>query len=212
VCGRSLLDRILDRLAAAGVETAVVNSHHLADQVEAHLDCRRSPRIEISREEELLETGGGVARALDRLGSGPFYVVNGDVLWLDGIRSPLERLAAGWRDADMDALLLLHPVTSALGYQGAGDFFLDQLGALRRRREQEVAPFVFTGLQVFHPRLFEGAPAAAFSLNVLYDRAEAAGRLYGIVHDGEWFHISSPATLAWAEEELSRGGHDPREP
>lgn len=212
LCGRTLLDRILDRLDAAGVETVVVNTHHLADRVEAHLEARRSPRVEISREEELLETGGGVARALDRLGPGPFYALNGDVLWLDGTQSALRRLGAAWRDEDMDALLLLHPAVSAQGYGGSGDFFLDQLGRVRRRKDREVAPYVFTGLQILHPRLFEGAPAGAFSLNVLYDRAEAAGRLHGIVHDGEWFHIGSPAALAWAERELSRGGHGPRAP
>lgn len=211
VCGRTLLDRILDRLAAAGVETVVVNTHHLAERIEAHLGNRAAPGIVISREDALLDTGGGIARALEWLAPGPFYAVNGDVLWLDGTRAALDRLAAAWRDADMDALLLLHPAVSAQGYRGVGDFFLDQLGAVSRRAEQKVAPFVFAGLQILHPRLFDGAPEGAFSLNLLYDRAAAAGRLFAVVHDGEWFHVGSPEALARIEEEMRRGGHGPKE-
>ena len=209
VGGRTLLDRILDRLVAAGVGTAVVNTHHCADRIEAHLAGRRAPRIEICREETLLDTGGGVAAALAKLGPGPFYVINGDVLWLDAKRGALERLARAWRDEDTDGLLLLHPVVSAEGYRGPGDYFLDQVGGLRRRHEQQVAPFVFTGVQLLHPRLFAGAPEGPFSLNLLYDRAEAAGRLRGIAHDGEWFHVGTPAGLARADAEMHPG---PRRP
>jgi MurNAc alpha-1-phosphate uridylyltransferase len=211
VAGEALIDRILDRLAAAGIKRVVVNTHHLAEKVEAHLAGRGAPAIEISREEELLETGGGVAKAMARLEPGPFYVINGDVLWLDGTLATLERLAAAWRDAVMDALLLLHPVAKMPAYKGMGDFFLDQLGKAVRRRERQVAPFVFTGIQLLHPRLFEDAPRGPFSLNRLYDRAEAAGRLFGLVHGGEWFHVSTPESLAWAEAELTRG-NDPSRP
>jgi MurNAc alpha-1-phosphate uridylyltransferase len=210
VAGVALIDRIFDRLTAAGIKRVVVNTHHLAEKMEAHL-AARAPEIEISREEELLETGGGVAKAMARLEPSPFYVINGDVLWLDGTLSTLGRLAAAWTDAVMDALLLLHPVATVPAYHGMGDFFLDQLGKAARRKERQLAPFVFTGLQLLHPRLFEGAPQRPFSLNRLYDRAEAAGRLYGLVHGGEWFHISTPESLAWAEAELA-GGNAPSRP
>lgn len=211
VAGEALIDRILDRLAAAGLKRVVVNTHHLAEKVEAHLAARGAPAIEISREEELLETGGGAAKAMAKLEPGPFYVINGDALWLDGTRGTLERLAAAWRDAVMDALLLLQPAAAVAAYTGMGDYFLDQLGKAARRRERQVAPFVFTGIQLLHPRLFEDAPQGPFSLNRLYDRAEAAGRLFGLVHGGEWFHISTPESLAWAEAELV-GGNDPSPP
>ncbi|MGB8274260.1 MAG: nucleotidyltransferase family protein, partial [Alphaproteobacteria bacterium] len=146
-----------------------------------------------------LETGGGVAKALPQLGPEPFYVINGDVLWLDGARDTLVRLAETWRDGDMDALLLLRAVVRAGDYRGPGDFFLDQMGRVRRRQPRQVAPFVFTGLQILHPRLFSGDLPRRFSLNLLYDRAEAAGRLFGLVHEGEWFHIGTPESLTRVE-------------
>jgi MurNAc alpha-1-phosphate uridylyltransferase len=209
LAGRPILDHILDRVAAAGIETAVVNIHHLADQVAAFCARRAAPRIALSHEAELLETGGGVAKALPLLGPGPFYVINGDVLWLDGARDTLVRMADAWRDEDMDALLLLFPVIAAGDYRGPGDFFLDQIGRVRRRDAREVAPFVFTGIQILHPRLFTGDLPPRFSLNLLYDRAEAAGRLFGIVHDGDWFHIGTPRSLARVEAELSHGRNGP---
>jgi len=202
VAGKPILDRILDRCEAAGVATIVVNTHYLADQVAAHVAKRKKPRIVISREDELLETGGGVVKALPKLGRGPFYVINGDVLWSDGARDTLVRLARNWTDSDMDALLLVHPTVGTRDYRGPGDFILDQMGRVRRRRPHEVAPFVFTGIQILHPRLFADAPAGAFSLNVLYDRAAESARLYGIVHDGDWFHLGTPQSLARAEAEL----------
>lgn len=206
VAGRTILDRILDRVDAAGVAKAVVNTHHLAEKVESHLKKRTSPAIVISRETELLETGGGVVKALPMLGPDPFFVMNGDVLWTDGASDTLRRLARNWSDGEMDALLLLHPVVGARDYRGAGDFFLDQLGHIRRRNPREVAPFVFTGVQILHPRLFEGSPSGRFSLNLLYNRAIEATRLYGIVHDGDWFHIGTPESLARVAAELGRSG------
>jgi len=208
LAGRTLLDRALDALAAAGVEHAVVNTHYLGAMIEAHLARRTRPRIALSPEDELLETGGGVARALDRLGDAPFYVVNADIAWTDGAVPALDRLAAAWRDAAMDALLLLHPTEAATGYDGSGDFFLAEDGTLTRRGAAARAPFVFTGVQILHPRLFAGAPAGRFSLTVLYDRARAAGRLAGIVHDGGWHHIGTPAGLAEAEARLARDADD----
>lgn len=199
VADRTMLDRALDRLVDAKVTDCVVNTYHLGAMIHDHLAGRRAPRIEFSDEETPLETGGGVARALDRLGADPFYVVNADVVWLDGRRSALLRLAEAWDESRMDALLLVHPTVRALGYEGRGDFVVDPLGAVRRRRETEISPYVFTGVEIAHPRLFAGAPKGAFSLNVLFDRAAAAGRLHALVHDGEWFHVGTPEGLAKAE-------------
>lgn len=208
VAGRPVLDHILDRVATAGVDTAVVNTHHLAAQVEAFCEGRTTPRIVISRETELLETGGGVAKALPLLGTGPFYVINGDVLWMNGTRDALVRMADAWRDEDMDALLLLTPVVGSGDYRGAGDYFLDQVGRMRRRISREVAPFVFTGVQILHPRLFDAELPRRFSLNLLYDRAEEAGRLFGLVHDGEWYHMGTPVSLARVDAELTGARND----
>ena len=201
--GRSMIDMVLDRLAVAGVKKAVVNLYHLGDQIEEHLKNRRKPRILFSREETLLETGGGVRQALRHFGDEAFYVVNGDVVWLDGVEPALLRLAKAWDDQAMDALLLLHPTAHALGYEGLGDFLLDPLGCLKRRRERQIAPFIFAGLQIFHPRLFEETPEGAFSLNMVYDRAIENDRLRGLRHDGEWFHVGTAEALREVEEALS---------
>lgn len=195
VQGKAMLDWALDRLAAIGVTDAVVNLHHLSERIETHLAGRGRPRIILSREEALLDTGGGVRAALGWLGAAPFYVVNGDVIWLDGLTPALQRLADAWDDAAMDALLLLHPAAFAHGCDGLGDFLMDPDGGLCRRGEREVAPFVFAGVQILHPRLFAETQDGAFSLNLLYDRAAAAGRLRGVRHDGEWFHIGTPEAL-----------------
>ncbi len=202
VRGKTMLDWALDHLAAAGIAEAVINLYHLGDQIEAHARGRRRPRIVFSRETELLDTGGGVAAALDRLGPGAFYVLNGDVVWLDGLQPTLERLAQAWNEEEMDALLLLQPVADAHGYDGPGDFAMDALGRLHRRREREVAPFVFAGVQVLHPRLFDAAPEGAFSLNLLYDRAIERERLWGLRHDGRWFHVGTPEAVQGAEDAL----------
>ncbi len=200
VGGRTLIDRVLDRLQEAAVETVVINLHHLGGMIEEHLAGRPAPRIVYSREDGLLETGGGVAKALPLLGAGPFYVVNGDVMWLNGPRSALARMAATWDDGAMDALLLLHSTVEAYGYQGRGDFWADGCGVLARRPECEISPYVYAGVQLVHPRLFEGAPGGAFSFNVLYDKAIEARRLHGMVHDGEWFHIGTAEGLAEADD------------
>jgi N-acetyl-alpha-D-muramate 1-phosphate uridylyltransferase len=205
--GRSLLDHALDRLEEAGVCEAVVNAHWHADQVEAAVEARPAPpRIHLQREEALLETGGGVARALPRLGPGPFAVANGDSMWLDGPTPALVRLAAAFDPARMDGLLLLVRSAQVDGEVGTGDFLLDPLGRLRRPKEREVAPYIFAGVQVLSPGLFAGAPTAGrFSLNRLYDRAIAAGRLYALVHDGVWFHLSTPPDLERAEAAMQAG-------
>ncbi len=205
VAGRALIDVVLDRLAAAGVEMAVVNTHHLGPAIADHLKERRHPCIRLSHEPRLLETGGGIKQALPLLGPDPFFAVNAKILWLNGKADALLRLAEAWQDAAMDALLLLQPTVGAVGYDGPGDFWLDPLGRVARRREWEVTPFVFSGVQMLHPRLFAGSPAGPFSLNLLYDRAIEAGRLYGLRHDGEWYHVSTPGQLAEVEARLAHG-------
>jgi MurNAc alpha-1-phosphate uridylyltransferase len=202
VSGRALLDHVLDHLAAAGVETAVVNIHWLGDQIARHLEGRTHPRIVLSREPELLETGGGIVKALPALGDAPFFVINSDSLWLDGATPALQRLADAWDDTRMDALLLLHRTVAAVGYDGAGDYFADPLGVLMRRKPGEIAPHVYAGVHVLHPRLLRDPPAGAFSLNPMWDRAEATGRLFGVMHDGLWYHVGSPDDLAEAQRHL----------
>ncbi len=200
VADRTLLDHALDRLVAAGVERAVVNIHHLAGQVEQHLSNRKDLEIIISSEEDnLLETGGGVKKALEHFGDEPFYISNADVFWLNGATSALERMVERWNDDEMDVLLMLHSTVEAYGYTGNGDFEADPEGKLSRKLEREVSPYLFTGVQILHPCIFKDAPDGAFSLNVIYDKAIEAKRLFGVVHDGEWFHIGTPDGLAQAE-------------
>ena len=199
--GRPLIDHALDRLVLAGVEHVVVNIHYKAAMIAAHLARRGHPRIELSEEAELLDTGGGVARALPSLGEA-FYVVNSDVFWLDGPESALLRLAAAFDPRAMDGVLLLQPTTTAVGYDGSGDYFLDAEGNPRRRREAEVAPYLFAGIQLLHRRLFDAAAGPVFSLVRLFDHAEAAGRLAAIEHDGEWYHVGTPEGLALTRERL----------
>ena len=200
--GRALIDHAIDRLALAGVERLVVNIHYKAAMVAQHLAHWDHPQIELSEEAELLDTGGGVARALPLLGEA-FFVVNGDVLWLDSKDHALSRLARAFDPADTDAVLLLQRTVTAIGYEGSGDYFLDALGMPRRRREREVAPYLFAGIQLLHRRLFDDVPGPIFSLVRIFDRAEAAGRLRAIVHDGEWYHIGTPEGLAATRERLS---------
>lgn len=200
--GRTLLDHAIDRLALAGVEYIVVNIHYMAAMMAAQLARRDRPRIEISQEPELLDTGGGVARVLPLLGEA-FFVVNADVFWLDGKRSALLRLANAFDPGSVDAVLLLQRTVTAIGYDGSGDYMLDPAGRPRRRREREIVPYLFAGIQLLHRRLFDGATDRVFSLVRLFDRAEQAGRLRAIVHDGEWHHIGTPAGLAATRERLS---------
>ena len=200
--GRTLLDHAIDRLALVGVERIVVNAHYKAELIAAHLAGRAEPRIEISREEEPLETGGGVLRARSWLGE-TFFVVNADVFWLDSRDYALARLAGAFDPASMDAVMLLQRTVTAVGYDGRGDYFLDRLGTPRRRREREVAPYLFAGIQLLHRRAFDGIAKTKFSLNLVYDRAERAGRLHAIVHDGEWFHVGTPDGLATTRARLA---------
>jgi MurNAc alpha-1-phosphate uridylyltransferase len=194
VAGQPLIGHAIDRLALAGVERVVVNLHYKAAMIEAALAGHTHPQIEFSREPELLETGGGVKQALPLLDD-IFFVLNGDVLWLDGVTTALGRLVQYFDTRRMDALLLMQRTVTAIGYDGIGDYFLDPLGTPRRRGEREVAPYIFAGIQILHRRLFDGIEDSVFSMKRLYDRAEEAGRLGAIIHDAEWFHIGTPEGL-----------------
>jgi MurNAc alpha-1-phosphate uridylyltransferase len=200
--GRSLLDHAIDHLALAGVDRVVVNAHYKAEMVVSHLAGRSHPHIEVSSEAELLDTGGGVAQALPLLDEA-FFVVNGDVFWLDGKGQALMRLAGAFDPERMDAVLLLQRTVTAVGYEGRGDYLLDAWGRPRRRSEREVAPYLFAGIQLLHRRLFDGVSDRVFSLVRLFDRAERAGRLCAVVHDGEWYHVGTLEGLYSTRERLS---------
>ena len=202
--GRTLLDHALDRLAAVGVERVVVNTFSHADQIEAHLAARHTPTILIRREISLLDTGGGVRAALDLLGPDPFFVVNGDAFWQDGPVPALDRLAAAYDPGLTDDVLLLHRTAQVQAEVGLGDFALDKWGAVRRRAEREVVPYIYAGVHVMSPALLADTPDGPFSMNLVWDRAIAAGRLRAVVHDGTWFHLSTPADLAQADTALHR--------
>jgi N-acetyl-alpha-D-muramate 1-phosphate uridylyltransferase len=200
--GRTLLDHALDHLVEAGVETAVVNAHWQADAVASHLANRSAPpRTILLREEHLLETGGGVRAALANLGADPFFVVNGDAFWLNGPTSALLRLAAVFDDS-VDGVLLVQRTSHVHAEVGYGDFALDKWGIPRRRKEREIVPYIYAGVQLIHPRLLVGMPEGAFSMNRAWDIALTAGRLRAVVHDGIWFHLSTPSDLADAEQIL----------
>ena len=204
VAGKPLLDHVLDRLAAAGVERAVVNVHYLADQIERHLAGRTAPQIVISDERSmLLGTGGGVVKALAALGDQPFFHVNSDTIWLDGVKPNLERLAEAFVPSSMDALLLLASATNSIGYAGRGDFSMTTDGRLRKRPEREVAPFVYAGAALLRPELFSDAPAGAFPLTQLFDRAAEQGRLHGLRLEGVWMHVGTPDAIAKAEAAIT---------
>ena len=199
--GRALIDRVLDRIAAAGIARAVVNVHHEADLIERHLKGRQAPRIEFSDERAArLDTGGGVKKALPRLGRSPFLIHNADSVWIESVGSNLARLRDSWDDARMDCLMMLAPTSLSYGYQGRGDFALDSDGRIRRRSEQEMVPFAFAGVSIADPRLFQDSPDGAFSLNLLWSRAIAAGRAWGVRMDGLWMHVGTPEALAQAEQ------------
>jgi MurNAc alpha-1-phosphate uridylyltransferase len=200
--GRTLLDHALDHLVDAGVQTVAVNAHWHADAVASHLANRPAPpRTILLREEHLLETGGGVRAALADLGPDPFFVVNGDAFWLNGPISALRRLAALFDDS-VDGVLLVQRTSHVHAEVGDGDFALDKWGTPRRRKEREIVPYIYAGVQLIHPCLLAGMPDGAFSMNRAWDAALSAGRLRAVVHDGIWFHLSTPSDLADAEQIL----------
>lgn len=205
VLGKPLIDHALDRLADAGVARAVVNVHYLADALEAHLALRDKPAIMISDERaQLLETGGGMVKAKPLLAD-PFFCVNSDNIWIDGPLNAFADLSRRWNAEVMDALLLLVAHPRAHNHRGAGDFHMDALGRLTRRKAGRVAPFIYTGIQLVSHRLLRDAPEGPFSTNLLWDRAIGEGRLFGLGFTGEWFDVGVPEAIAATEEALSRG-------
>ena len=209
VGGRSMLDRVLDHFAAAGLSRAVVNAYYLKEQIAERAARRQAENhngleLILSEEEAALETGGGVFRALPHLGDRPFFTANADIIWRDGPGGPaLRRLALAWDDGAMDALLLLARRDGAFGYDGPGDFFCESDGApLMRRGTAAAAPYVFAGVQIIRPQAFDGFSDGAFSLNRVWDRLAPNGRLRGLVHDGGWWHVGDPAALEQADAQL----------
>jgi N-acetyl-alpha-D-muramate 1-phosphate uridylyltransferase len=201
VAGRALLDHVLDKLGNAGVSDAVVNVHYLPDQIIDHVATRAKPRVIISDErDEVLDTGGGVVKALPLLGHEPFFHVNADTLWIDGVRPNLARMADAFDPARMDILLLMAPTTSSIGYGGRGDYAMLPDGALRKRKEHQVVPFVYAGVAIMSPAQFADVPAGKFSLTKMFDRANEQERLFGLRLDGVWMHVGTPEAVHAAEE------------
>ncbi|MDE0808586.1 MAG: nucleotidyltransferase family protein [Alphaproteobacteria bacterium] len=211
ISGQSVLGRTVDHLRDAGVGKTVINASHLAGKIADFVTELGDAQVVLSAEDEPLETGGGVVRALPLLGLNPFYVINGDSVWIDGMKSPLLRLAESWDPDRMDVLLMLMPIARVPNFGGLGDFTMDQDGRLERRQEAVVAPYAYMGLSIINPTLLKGAPEGAFSLNWLYDRAAELGRLFGVLHDGLWYHISTPEDLEVARTRFANG-HAPAVP
>jgi len=204
VAGRTLIDHALDRLVAAGVTLAVVNVHYKAEMVMAHLAGRHDIEIRYSEEKDaLLGTGGGVVKALPYFEGKPFFIMNSDTVWVEGIGHALDRMIARWDPESMDALLLLAAMTTALGFEGPGDFNMDGDGRLSRVDEGRLSPFAYPGVQIAHPRLFDNAPAGGFSTNRMWDVAIAKGRLFGVRLDGVWIHVGTPDAVKQAEDFLA---------
>ena len=205
VAGKALIDHALDRLRDAGVAKAVVNVHYLADALEAHVLARAAPKVTVSDERgQLLETGGGMIKALPLLPD-PFFALNADNIWLDGPKSAFHDLSRRWDPASMDALLLVVPHARAMNFTGPGDFHMDPLGRLTRRRAGRIAPFIFTGIQLVSHRLLRDAPDGPFSTNILWNRAMEEGRLYGLSFTGQWFEVGTPQMIRPTEEALTSG-------
>jgi MurNAc alpha-1-phosphate uridylyltransferase len=206
VAGKPLIDYVLDRLAEQEVERVVVNVHHLADQIEGHLASRTQPPIVISDERhELLGTAGGVIKALPLLGSDAFFHVNSDTIWIDGVKPNLTLLAEGFDPARMNALLLVAPTTTSIGYDGRGDFTMSPDGRLARRAEREIAPFVYAGAAILTPAFLAEPPQGPSSMSPLFDRCAASGRLFGLRLEGLWMHVGTPAAIKAAETALLAG-------
>ena len=207
LAGRPLFDHVLDRLRAAGVSKIVVNVHYLADAMEAHLShAAKDFDVTVSDERDLLlETGGGMVKAEPMIAADPFLAVNSDNFWVDGPADALKLLASGWNGDKMDAVLLLVPQARAGNHRGQGDFHMDRFGRLKRRGRSRVAPYVFTGIQMVSKRLLRDSPQGPFSTNILWDRAIEEGRCFGMVHQGLWFDVGTPASITATEAALANG-------
>ncbi|MGO9770639.1 MAG: nucleotidyltransferase family protein [Roseiarcus sp.] len=205
VAGRALIDHCLDRFADNGVARAVVNVHWLADRIEAHLARRKTPRIVISDERgQLLDQGGAVKRALPLIGAAPFFLCNTDAFWIEGPRSNLRRLAEAFDAQTMDAILMVAASAGAVGVDWPGDFTMDREGRLTAREPRHVAPFVYTGVGIIKPQLFDGVADDVFRLAPFFFRAAEQGRLYGLRLDGLWLHVGRPESIAEAERAIDR--------
>ena len=207
IAGTTFLDHVLDHLRAAGVERIVVNTHYLADSLEAHLAAKAADLDVVISDEraKLLETGGGLVKALPLIPDDPFLCVNTDNIWIDGPVNALKLWASAWDDARMDVLMLLVPLARANHHAGNGDFHMDAIGHLSRRKPGRVAPFVWTGIQMLSKRLIVDPPSDAFSTNVFWDRAIAHKRAFGVVHHGLWFDVGTAAAIPKTEAALAGG-------
>jgi MurNAc alpha-1-phosphate uridylyltransferase len=204
VAGKPLIDHTIDRLVAAGVTRIVVNLHYHAAMLRAHLEKRRDAEILFSDETaRLLDTGGGVVKALPLLGDEAFFILNSDSIWIESGQPALPMMQDAWDASRMDGLLLLANMATAIGYDGDGDFVRLADGRVARARDSSAPPYGYLGTQIAHPRLFDGAPQGAFSTNIMWDRAIAAGRLHGAVLDGVWLHVGTPQARDEAERALA---------
>ena len=204
VQGRALIDHVMDRLVEAGVKTIVVNIHYMGDQIKAHVEKRKDVEIIVSDETDtILDSGGGIYKALPHFRGEPFFHANADTVWVEGASHALDRLKAAWDPYNMDALMLLAPTVSTVCYDGRGDFMMDAEGRLSRVPEGRISPFVWMSMEIVHPRLFDGMQPGKFSINPLWDKAIAKGRLYGQRLDGVWMHIDRPEAIKQSEEYLA---------
>jgi MurNAc alpha-1-phosphate uridylyltransferase len=204
VQGRALIDHVMDRLVEAGVKTIVVNIHYMGDQIKAHVEKRKDVEIVVSDESDtILDSGGGIFKALPHFKGEPFYHANADTVWVEGASHALERLSAAWNPYNMDALMLLASTVTTVCYDGRGDFMMDAEGRLSRVPEGRISPFVWMSMEILHPRLFDGMQPGKFSINPLWDKAIAKGRLYGQRLDGVWMHIDRPEAVKQSEEYLA---------
>ncbi|MBO0663238.1 nucleotidyltransferase family protein [Jiella sp. MQZ9-1] len=200
VRGKALIDYGLDALARNGVEKVVVNVHYLADLMRAHLRKRKDMKIVVSDETDaLLDSGGGIVKALPDIGSDPFYLINADTFWIDGYRDNLDLLAELWQPERMDASLLIADMRQSYGYDGRGDFVMDPTGQLARVQEHNLSPFIYAGAAILKPELFAGRSAARFSLNAIFDTTIEADRLFGVRLDGVWITVGTPSAISMAE-------------
>lgn len=205
VHGKALIDHALDALKRVGVEKVVVNVHYLAEQIEDHLRSYKGIDVVLSDERtELLDSGGGIVKALPELGDNPFYLLNADSFWIEGFKPNLARMAEFFDPSEMDILLLLSGMANSVGFDSRGDFTMDPTGKLERRTESRIAPFAYAGAAIIEPRVFAGAPSGAFSLNRQFDDALERERLFGLRLEGLWLHVGTPGAITEAEEAIAK--------